>query len=108
MSRLSVQSAKDWAPFSDPWCIGVLDCTTDQASAAFGWTWDEVEEDGLGATFYLSLAWDGRSRFLVSASGFYPEDGIAIEVSSSEDAAKARRDLLHQTWPNSGGVAGAQ
>ena len=30
----------------------------------------------------------------MSASGFYPENGVAIEVSASEDAAHARRDLL--------------
>ena len=94
MSRLTVQTAGEWIPFADPWCIGVLDCTTAQATAAFGWAWDEVEEDGLGPMRYLPLAWDGRSRFLLSASGSYPENGIAIETSASENAADARRDLL--------------
>ena len=65
-----------------------------QASAAFGWDWEEADEDGLGPTFYVFLAWDGASRFLLSASGLYPENGIAIEVSASEDPAEDRSDLL--------------
>src|SRR4051794_8270022 len=92
LTRLTVQDPADWVPFRDPWCIAVLDCTTAQASTAFGWVWDEVEEQGLGPTFYVFLAWDGESRFLLSASGFYPENGVAIEVAASEDAAHARRD----------------
>lgn len=94
MSRLTVQDHSEWVPFKDPWCIAVLDCTTDQATEAFGWTWDEVEEDGLGPTLYVPLAWDGESRFLLSASGFYPENGVAVEASASENAAQAREDFL--------------
>ena len=91
---MTVQATSEWVPIEDPWCIGVLDCTTQQATAAFGWRWDEVDEDGLGPMFYVPLAWDGSSRFILSASGAYPENGVAIEASASEDAAHARRELL--------------
>jgi hypothetical protein len=94
VTRLSVQNANNWIPIEQPWCVGVLDCTTAQATAAFGWVWDEVDEEGLGPMFYVLLAWDGKSRYLLSASGFYPENGIAIEVDASEDPASARHDLL--------------
>ena len=94
MSRLTPQHCSAWVPIRDPWCVGVLDCTPAQATHAFGWKWDEVDEDGLGPMFYAALAWDGRSRYFLSSSGFYPENGVAIEVSASEDAAGARRDLL--------------
>ena len=33
--------------------------------------------------FYVFLAWEGSSRFLLSASGFYPESGVAIEKSAT-------------------------
>jgi hypothetical protein len=52
----------------------------------------KVEEDGLGSMFYASLAWDGTSRFLLPASGFYPENGIAIEVSTSGRCATGFMD----------------
>ena len=74
----------------------MLDSTTAQATAAFGWVWDEVEEEGLGPTFYVLLAWDRKSRFMLSASGFYPENGIAIEVDASEEPASARHDFLDE------------
>jgi hypothetical protein len=96
MSRLSVQSIDEWDPIEDPSCIGVLDCTTAQATAKFGWSWAEVEEEGLGPMLYVALAWDERSRFLLTASGLYPEGGIAIDVSGSEEAASARRDFLDE------------
>lgn len=83
-------------PIEHPWCIGVLDCTTSEASAAFGWVWDEVDEAGLGTVFYAPLAWDGTSRYLLSSSAEYPENGIAIDVSSSENAATARGDFLSE------------
>lgn len=94
MSRLTLQSHSEWVPLSEPWCIGVLDCTTAEATAAFGWEWDQVDEEGLGLTSYALLAWEGRSRFLLSASGSYPENGVSIEASASEDAAHARHDFL--------------
>jgi hypothetical protein len=94
MPRLTVQGFDEWMPIADPWAVGVLDRTVGELSEAFGWTWDEVEEHGLGQTFYLPLAWDGKSRFLLTASGVYPENGIAIETSASENRAIARADLL--------------
>lgn len=94
MSQLTTLSAEEWVAWPDPWCIAILDCTTGQATASFGWTWDEVEEEGIGVVFYRPLAWAGSSRFLLSSSGVYPDDGIAIEVSAAEDAAGARRDFL--------------
>jgi hypothetical protein len=94
MSRLTVQAHADWIPFPSGSCIAVLDCSTEQATEAFGWTWDEVDEEGLGPMFYVPLSWDGRSRFLLSASGFHPESGVAVEASASEAAAVARHELL--------------
>jgi hypothetical protein len=108
VSRLSVQSAGEWAPIEDPWCIGVLDCTTGQAATAFGWVWDEVDEAGLGPMHHVRLAWDGHSRFLLSASGLYAAGGVAIEVAASEDAASARRRAIGRTRPESGCVARTQ
>ena len=94
MSRLTVQRSDDWVPFKDRCAIAVLDRSTADVTAAFGWVWDEVDEEGLGPMFYLPLAWDGASRFLLSASGFYPDDGIAVEASAAENFASARADLL--------------
>lgn len=94
MPRLTVQSFDDWVPLEDPCAIAVLDRSTADVTAAFGWVWDEVDQDGLGPMFYLPLAWDGTSRFLLSASGFYPDDGIAVEASAGENFASARADLL--------------
>lgn len=95
MQRLSVQRFDgDWVPFTDPWSIAVLDRTVPELLAAYGWSCEEVEEDGLGPMSYLPPAWDGRSRFLLSASGYYPENGVAVEVSRSEEAIVARSDLL--------------
>jgi hypothetical protein len=94
MPTLTVQGFDEWMPIADPCAVGVFDRTVREMSEAFGWTWDEVEEEGLGQTFYLPLAWDGRSRFLLTASGPYPENGIAIETSASENPAIARADLL--------------
>jgi hypothetical protein len=42
------------------------------------------------------LAWDRKSRFVLSASGFYPQDGIAIEVDASDEPASARREFLDE------------
>ena len=94
MPRLTVQSFADRVPLEDPCAIAVLDRSTADITAAFGWVWDEVDDEGLGPMFYLPLAWDGTSRFLLSASGFYPEDGIAVEASAAENFASARTDLL--------------
>jgi hypothetical protein len=71
-------------------------CSTEQCRSCSPRTGGrvEVDEDGLGPTFYLPLAWDGESRFLLSASGFYAEDGVDVEVSKSEDATVARGDRL--------------
>jgi hypothetical protein len=74
-------------------CLTAAPCLT----AALGWAWDEVEEDGLGLMFYAPLAWDGKGRFLLSASGFYRGDGIAIEAEPGEDPARARADFMRDT-----------
>jgi hypothetical protein len=89
-----VQPFDDWVPFADPWAIAVLDRTVPELVAAYGWSFAEVDEVGLGPMFYLPLGWDGERRFLLTASGAYPEDGVAVEVSKSEDATAARGDLL--------------
>ncbi len=94
MIRLTPQKPGEWVPFRDPWAIAVLDRTVEELSEAFGWTWEDVDEEGIGQTFYVGLAWDGRSRFLLSASGVYPEQGVAVETSAAEDHAAARADLL--------------
>ncbi len=94
MSRLALQGHDEWEPLRKPRCIGVLDRTPEELTATLGWEWEEVEEEGLGPMHYAPLAWDGRSRFLLSASGFYPNNGVAIEVEASESAAVARRDFM--------------
>ena len=96
MSRLSRQSEAEWVAIEDPRVIAVLDRTVDEIGAALGAVRDEVDEEGLGQTFYLPLGWDGQSRFLLSASGVYPGNGVAVEVSASESAASARSDLLSE------------
>ena len=93
MSRLAQQAFEDWVPIADPQTVAVLDRTVDECAAAYGWCWNHVEEAGLGPMSYVPLAWDGQSRFLVSASGVYPNVGIAVEASKSEDPAAARADL---------------
>ena len=94
MARLSQQRPDDWEPFSEPWAIAVLDRTVEELSAAYGWTFEEVDEEGLGPMLHAGLAWDGRSRFFLSASHDAPENGVAVEVGAEEDHAAARRDLL--------------
>jgi hypothetical protein len=94
VGRLTVQSADEWTPFSDPSAIAVLDRTVEELAKAYGWSWDQVDEDGLGPMFYIALAWDGVSRYLLTARGFYPEDGVAVETSAAENPAAARADLL--------------
>jgi hypothetical protein len=95
--RLTVQPHEEWQPLREPRAIGVLDRTPDDLTAALGWAWDEFEEDGLGQMFYAPLAWDGNSRFLLSASGLYPGDGIAIEAEGTEDPASARGHFMRDT-----------
>ena len=97
MPRLAQQSSDEWRALRKPLCIGVLDRTPDELTTALGWEWDEVDEEGLGPTYYASLAWDGRGRFLLSASRFYPENGVSIEVESSENPAVARADFMSET-----------
>jgi hypothetical protein len=69
MSRLQLQNVDEWVPIKDASCIGVLDCTTARAME------EPVPLDG---------------------DGLYPENGIAIDVSASEESASARRDLLDE------------
>ncbi|HUY60110.1 MAG TPA: hypothetical protein VMV16_10420 [Solirubrobacteraceae bacterium] len=102
MSRLTAQTHSEWVPFQRPWTIGVLDRAVEELTAAYGWVWEETDEAGLGQTFYLPLAWDGKSRYLLTASGVYPADGIQIEASSTENPAQARADLLAELGLRSG------
>ncbi|MBE2319753.1 hypothetical protein DVA67_027540 [Solirubrobacter sp. CPCC 204708] len=93
MSRLTQHH--DFGPFlRDPWAIAVIDRTVQELADAHGWTWEAVEEEGLGLMFYVALAWEGVPRFLLSASDVYPGDGVGVEVASSENHASARADLL--------------
>lgn len=94
MSELTTLSVACWTPLREPWCIAQLDRTVGEISETYGWSWDQADADGLGLMHYLFLAWNGVPRFLLSASAAYPDDGIAVEVEASEDAATARRDLL--------------
>src|SRR4051794_3316684 len=97
MPRLAVQSHDNWQPLRQPWCIGVLDRTREELTATLGWEWDEADEAGLGPMFYVPLAWEGRSRFLLSVSGVYPESGVSIEAEASENPAEARADFIRDT-----------
>jgi hypothetical protein len=95
VDHLAPQTHDEWTPIRDLWCVGVLDRTVEELATAYGWSWDQAEVDGLGLMFYMPLAWDGKSRFLLSVSATYPESGIAIEVARGENPAAARSDLLN-------------
>jgi hypothetical protein len=86
MKHLAPQSLDDWLRFREPRYVGALDCTREQLAAAYGWTWDEVDEEGLGLMSYLFLAWDGTSRFTLSISTHHPDEGVHIEIDGSRDA----------------------
>jgi hypothetical protein len=96
VNHLAPQTHDEWAPIRDLWCVGVLDRTVEELTAAYGWAWDPAEVDGLGLVFYMPLAWDGKSRFLLSVSAAYRDGGISIEVDRSENPATARADLLSE------------
>jgi hypothetical protein len=98
VARLTVQPHEHWQPLRKPRAIGLLDRTPDELTTALGWAWVEVEEDGIGQMLYATLAWDGKSRFLLSASGVYPGDGIAIEAEAEK--------ILQALAPTSCGTPG--
>jgi hypothetical protein len=60
VARLTVQTTEEWTPIADPWCVGVLDRSVEELSATYGWSWDHVDEEGLGPMAYAHLAWDGQ------------------------------------------------
>lgn len=95
MERLTQQTPEHWEPLRPTdWYIGTLDYTMEGFAAAFGWSWAGEEVAGLGLMFYLPLAWDGRSRFLLSVSDVHRDRGLDVIVSSEENLAAARADLI--------------
>jgi hypothetical protein len=93
MSRIKQLTHDEWIPMSLE-SAAVIDRLPEELSAQFGWVWETVEEDGLGPVSYCPLAWDGVPRFLLSSSGFYPQDGINVEVAEQDGLADARADFL--------------
>lgn len=91
--RLVQQTADEWVPLVMEY-VAVLDLSTEELTAKFGWTWAEGEEEGLGTMRYVGLAYDGRSRFVLIASVANPGRGIALEAAEYEDPAQARADFL--------------
>lgn len=91
--RLTQQTADEWTPIVMEY-VGVLDRSAEQLSAQFGWSWVPGEEAGIGPMSYVGLAYDGRSRFALSASPSHPERGVALEAPQTEDPALARADFL--------------
>ena len=75
----------------------MLDRTPEELTATFGWEWGEANEEGLGLMFYAPLAWNGKSRLFLSASGVYPTDGVSLDAEASENPAAARADFLEGT-----------
>ena len=93
MSRISQLTHEQWVPMRLE-SAAVIDRLPEELSAQFGWVWDTVEEEGIGPISYCPLAWDGVSRYLLSSSGFFPEDGVNLEVGEGDDVAAARSDFL--------------
>jgi len=93
--RMSPQTFEEWVPLERPQFIAALDRTVEELTAAYGWVWEETDEDGLGPVSYMPLAWDGKSRFLLHALGLAPQEGVSVEVAGVDDPAAARADLLH-------------
>ena len=91
--RLVQQTADEWTPLVMDY-VAVIDRSADDLSAMFGWTWLHGEEEGLGPMSYVGLAYDGRSRFALSASPVHPERGVALEAPHDEDPARARADFI--------------
>jgi hypothetical protein len=92
-SRLEQQTADEWVPLVMEY-VAVLDLSTEELTAKYGWTWAEGEEEGLGTMRYAGLAYDGRSRFVLISSVDNPGRGIALEAAEYEDPAQARADFL--------------
>jgi hypothetical protein len=91
--RLVQQTADEWTPTVMDY-VAVIDRSTKDLTAQFGWTWTTGEEDGLGTMSYVGLAYDGRSRFMLIASVDNPGRGIALEASTEEEPARARAEFL--------------
>ena len=91
--RLVQQTADEWTPTVMDY-VAVIDRSTEDLTAQFGWTWTTGEEDGLGTMSYVGLAYDGRSRFMLIASVDNPDRGIALEAAAEEEPARARAEFL--------------
>jgi hypothetical protein len=91
--RLVQQTADEWVPLVMEY-VAVLDLTTEELSARFGWSWAQGEEAGLGTMSFVGLAYDGRSRYVLIGSVDDPGRGIALEAAEYEDPAQARADFL--------------
>jgi hypothetical protein len=92
-ARLVQQAADEWTPMVMDY-VAVLDRSTEDLTAQFGWTWTEGEEEGRGTMRYVGLAHDGRSRFVLIAPAGDPARGVALEAATGEDPAQARADFL--------------
>lgn len=75
----------------------MIDRLPEQLGDPFGWTWEDVEEDGLGMTAYVFLADGGGPRFRLSSSRMHPGDGVSLDAGGDEDPAHARADCLKAT-----------
>jgi hypothetical protein len=91
--RLVQQTADEWSPTVMDY-VAVIDRSPEDLTAAFGWTWTEGEEAGLGTMLYVGLAYDGRSRFMLMAPLADRSRGVALEAAQDEDPARARADFL--------------
>jgi hypothetical protein len=91
--RIVQQSADEWTPVVMDY-VAVIDRSTQDLTAQFGWTWTEGEEAGAGTMRYVGLAYDGRSRFVLISSVEHPERGIALEAAQDENPAEARAEFL--------------
>ncbi len=94
VSRITPQTIDEWTLVRDRTVIALIDRTVEEFAETYGWVWDEVDEAGLGPTFYLPLAWGGASRYLLWLTAHTPDDGIIVEAAADEDPAAARADLL--------------
>ncbi|MGH2944122.1 MAG: hypothetical protein ACRDLN_15245, partial [Solirubrobacteraceae bacterium] len=93
-TRLAQQTADEWSPTVMDY-VAVIDRSPEDLTAAFGWTWTEGDEAGLGRMLYVGLAYDGRSRFMLIASLEDRGRGVALEAAQDEDPARARADFLN-------------
>lgn len=89
-------SDSEWRPATLD-SAAMIDRLPEELGDLFGWTWQDVEEDGLGTTAYVFLADRDGPRFRLSASRMHPGDGVSLDASHDEDPARARADFLAAT-----------